>query len=196
MIPHKPTRELLENLKGLEIGGTLDNAFNLNALNVCPERFKDSEGEGRCLIDIDAYGDDIPVEDNSQDFVFSSHVAEHMPNLIKALIEWNRVVRNNGYVVMIVPHRDARVLDRPKPLTSWNHILEDYELNHTVDTHPYDESIGDYLGGHYHVFTMLTFTAIIRRTCEMFNLNWELVSSEPQDSIHGNGFFLAYKIRK
>ena len=54
-------------------------------------------------VDIWAPGDNIPVPDRSEDFVISSHLVEHLPNLIAAFIEWNRILRDGGYVFMIVP---------------------------------------------------------------------------------------------
>ena len=49
----------------------------------------------------------VAVRDQSEDFILSSHVVEHLPNVIAAFIEWNRIVRDSGYVFMIVPLRDA-----------------------------------------------------------------------------------------
>lgn len=40
------------------------------------------------------------------DFVFSSHCLEHMRNPSKAIKEWWKLVRNNGYLYVIVPDED------------------------------------------------------------------------------------------
>ena len=194
--PHAPTSRILEGLKGIEIGGTLDNPFYLDAQNVVPREFENSEGEGRSVVDIYAWGDDIPSLGNSSvDFVFSSHVVEHLPNLVKALKEWNRIVRDKGYIVMIVPHRDARVLDRGKPLTTYDEILDDYENDLTVDTHPFDPET-NYRGGHYHIFNIISLMFIIQAIKEDFGLNWELIGTENPDSRWANGFWLCYKVHK
>jgi ubiquinone/menaquinone biosynthesis C-methylase UbiE len=193
--PHVPTTRLLDGLKGIEIGKSLDNDFCLDALNVCPKEFENSENDNT-PVDIYAYGDDMPgLDDNSMDFVFSSHVVEHLPNLIKALKEWNRIVKNAGYVVMIVPQRDARVNDRGRPLTTYGEILDDFEKDMTVDTHPFDEAI-NYRGGHYHVFNIISLMFIIQNIKDDFGLNWEMIGSENPDSRHGNGFWLAYRVKK
>jgi len=194
--PHAPTARLLNGLKGIEIGGTLDNPYYLDARNVVPREFENSEGEGRSIPDIYAYGDDIPdLADSSVDFVFSSHVIEHLPDLIKACKEWNRIVRDGGYIVAIVPQRDARVLDRGRPLTKWEEIVEDFEKGMTVDTHPFDPEI-NYRGGHYHVFNIISLMFIIQNIKEEFGLDWELVGTENPDSRYGNGFWLAWKVHK
>ncbi|MDA0096267.1 class I SAM-dependent methyltransferase [Brachyspira hyodysenteriae] len=43
--------------------------------------------------DIISCGDVLPFQDNSIDFVFSSHVLEHFYDPIKALKEWYRVIK-------------------------------------------------------------------------------------------------------
>jgi len=40
-----------------------------------------------------ALGDELPFKDSSLDYVLSSHVIEHFFNPIKALLEWNRVIK-------------------------------------------------------------------------------------------------------
>jgi ADP-heptose:LPS heptosyltransferase/predicted SAM-dependent methyltransferase len=43
---------------------------------------------------------------NSHDFVFSSHLLEHIENYQAALREWMRVIRPKGYLVLYVPDED------------------------------------------------------------------------------------------
>jgi SAM-dependent methyltransferase len=73
-----------------------------------------------------ASGDNLPVKNESEDFVISSHVVEHLPNLIGAFQEWNRVVRDGGYIFMIVPRKGALAADEDRELTSLSHFIEDY----------------------------------------------------------------------
>ena len=46
------------------------------------------------------------VEDESFDYVYSSHCLEHMVDVRIALKNWFRVVRKNGYMIISVPDRD------------------------------------------------------------------------------------------
>lgn len=46
------------------------------------------------------------VEDESFDFVYSSHCIEHMFNVRVALQNWFRVVKPGGYLLLYLPHRD------------------------------------------------------------------------------------------
>jgi ADP-heptose:LPS heptosyltransferase/predicted SAM-dependent methyltransferase len=44
--------------------------------------------------------------DASQDFVFSSHLLEHLDDYAGALKEWWRVIRPGGHLLLYLPHRD------------------------------------------------------------------------------------------
>lgn len=48
----------------------------------------------------------LPFEDKSQDYVYSSHTLEHIDDYKSVIKEWYRVTKSNGYVVIVVPHRD------------------------------------------------------------------------------------------
>ncbi len=53
--------------------------------------------------------DNLPLKDNTLDFIFASHVLEHITlnetteKTAKALGEWVRVVKSGGFIVMIIP---------------------------------------------------------------------------------------------
>lgn len=47
----------------------------------------------------------LPFADTSQDAVYSSHCLEHIPDSKAALVEWYRVLRVGGYIVVAVPHQ-------------------------------------------------------------------------------------------
>ena len=122
--------ELLDGLEGLEIGPAAHNPFGLKTRNVGLaadrdpfdyEFFKQSQLEmcgSFAAIDISADAADIPVPDDSTDFVLHSHVWEHLPNPLIALDEWVRITRSGGYLFVIVPKRDAAASDKDRPVTS------------------------------------------------------------------------------
>jgi SAM-dependent methyltransferase len=66
------------------------------------------------------------IEDSSYDFVMSSHVIEHLANPIKALKEWNRVIKPGGLIILIAPHKDG-TFDHRRPVTTIEHLVQDYE---------------------------------------------------------------------
>lgn len=47
----------------------------------------------------------LPFDDESQNYVFSSHTLEHIKDYKSAIKEWYRVLKVGGYIVTIVPHQ-------------------------------------------------------------------------------------------
>lgn len=68
----------------------------------------------------------IPVVDERFDFLLSSHCLEHHQNTIKTLIEWKRVLKVGGFLILILPHGD-RTFDRHRAKTSLEHHINDYD---------------------------------------------------------------------
>ncbi|MDE2180249.1 MAG: methyltransferase domain-containing protein [candidate division NC10 bacterium] len=199
---HDLAHALLDGLSGLEIGAAAHNPFGLRTRNVAlPEGYdfyaehqRREMGVEPALVDLWASADRIPVPDASEDFIISSHVVEHLPNLIVAFAEWDRIVRDGGYVFMIVPHKGALPADDPRELTSLAHFIEDCHLRQTLDTHPIAGIPGG-RAGHYHTFTPDLLLEIVEwmrvnRFCE-----WEPVAREDVDRKVGNGFALAFRVR-
>jgi SAM-dependent methyltransferase len=59
------------------------------------------------------------VDDGYYDFVYSSHCLEHLCDPILALKNWFRILKNGGYLLLYVPHRD--LYEKRKLLPSkWN----------------------------------------------------------------------------
>lgn len=46
------------------------------------------------------------LDDASYDFVYSSHLLEHLPDVELALTNWWRVLKPGGYLLLFLPHRD------------------------------------------------------------------------------------------
>jgi hypothetical protein len=139
----------LRNKSGLEIGGP-SPAFTtkgflpvyayINALDGC--NFSTStiwEGdinEGNNYIfgkrkghQYIAEGTDLSmIPSEKYDFVLSCHSIEHLANPIRALLEWKRVIRDNGYILLVVPHKD-QTFDHNRPLTTLEHLVTDFENN-------------------------------------------------------------------
>ena len=145
-------------------------------------------------VDIWAQGDCLPVPDRSEDFVLSSHVVEHLPDVAGAFLEWDRVVRDGGYVFMIIPLKGALPQDAHRELTPLAHFIQCHHHRWTLDTHPVEDVPGGRMG-HYHTFTPDSLTDVVdwmraERLCD-----WELVAREDVDSKVGNGFTLVFRVR-
>lgn len=174
----------LDGLKGIEIGASAHNDYELDAINVdrydsMDTVFKDKEWElcgRRRPVDLVAAGDDLPFADESFDFVFASHVIEHFPDPIRALREWVRVARR--YVVLVVPHRD-RTFDRDRPLTSVDELLQRHRQGFSS---PEDE--------HWSVWTLESFLELCTR------LGFAVVDHLDPDDKNGNGFMVVIDVSR
>ena len=67
-----------------------------------------------------------PVRDSSYECVLASHCLEHVANPLRALSEWKRVLRMEGLLLLILPHKDG-TFDWRRPPTSLKHMIEDYD---------------------------------------------------------------------
>lgn len=78
--------------------------------------------EGAIGIDLDYPGYDgrtLPFPSESQDAVYSSNSLEHIPDYIKAIQEWHRVLKVGGHIIVAVPH--AHLYERRRrPPSTWN----------------------------------------------------------------------------
>ncbi|MEJ0018274.1 MAG: methyltransferase domain-containing protein [Acetobacteraceae bacterium] len=117
-----------------------------------------------------------PLGNGSVDFVLASHVIEHTPDPIGALVASHRVLRDAGRLVLVVPDRD-RTFDQPREVTPIAHMVLDHEdyrrerdLAHYEEWHSLvmagpggaartDWEIGADL--HYHCFTPASFIALV-----------------------------------
>ena len=170
----------LDGLDGIEIGGSAHNAFGLKTRNVdyttdMNTSFKRAEIEmcGEAMpVDIVAPGDDLPFEDESVDFVLSSHVIEHFFDPIRALEEWLRVARK--WVFIICPQRDALPSDVDQPLTPLDELLARHSGEIAPQVHDTDE--------HLTRWTSAGFVAM----CEARGWVVDFVQ-DPDDKV-GNGF--------
>ncbi len=190
--------------QGLELGAAAHNPFNLSGCkNVAPhashlehahrrsfELFRNLQLEmcnAYALIDMVGVAAKLPVPDASQDYVLSSHVVEHLPDVVGAFLEWKRVLRPGGTVFMIVPKR--HVCDQGRPLTSIDHFAVDHRYGYDAQTHPLP--VGqDSESFHYHVFSLWSLMRLVEHCNLAFALGWEIVAAQHTDSKVGNGHTL------
>jgi SAM-dependent methyltransferase len=166
----------LKGLKGIEIGASAHNRFWLDAINVDKWAAMDTiykEEERRLAlrpakVDVVAPGDELPFDDDSYDFVFSSHVLEHFPDPIRALLEWQRVARR--YVVAVVPHKE-RTFDAERPVTPVEELVERHRTGFRTDE-----------DAHWSVWTCASFLDMCER------LGFRVIDHLDPDDKVGNGF--------
>lgn len=192
----------LDGLKGIEIGGSAHNSFGLDTKNVdytdsMITVFKNAEIKlcGEALpVDIISEGDELPLEDESVDFVISSHTIEHFFDPVKAIKEWLRVIKPGGYIFTICPHQGADPLET-RPRTKLEELLKRHsgemkreevnmKTNHdksVINGMPFDDR------GHWTIWELEDALEL----CKYFN--WKVVESLNNDDKVGNGFCFIIK---
>ena len=68
------------------------------------------------------------ISSETYDFVLASHVLEHVANPLRALLEWKRVLKVGGALLVIVPDKRAS-FDHRRPYTSFEHLESDLKSN-------------------------------------------------------------------
>ena len=193
---------------GIELGAAAHSDFKLpGSINVAPFSDDPTDDEyhdfilnrdhsvdlcgSYSVVDLRGEAHSIPVPNASQDYVISSHVIEHVPDPISAFLEWKRVIRPGGTVLMVFPKRDAAPADLGRPLTPYSEFLEDHYLRHTYRTHPREPGHG--FRGHYHVFNLGTMIELITGCNAHFGLGWDILDMEQTDTRVGNGHTIALR---
>jgi SAM-dependent methyltransferase len=72
------------------------------------------------------------IKDGAYDFVLSSHCLEHLANPLAALMEWRRVTRSGGHLVLVLPD-PSRSFDHSRPITTLEHLQNDLAIGVTED---------------------------------------------------------------
>lgn len=117
------------------IAGTVDN-MNFAGDTIWEGEIKSSlfTAEGRELGRqfIGEASDLSEFSSGAYDFLLSSEMIQHLANPLKALDEWKRVLSTNGTLVLIIPDM-TRTFDHNRPLTTLEHIIEDYKRKTAED---------------------------------------------------------------
>lgn len=119
-----------------------------------------------------------------------------------ALHEWNRVIKQNGHLVMIVPDK-SKTFDHRRPVASLQHIIDDYiqevgeddvtHLKEILELHDYNQDPGTnsvnefeersrqnikYRCMHHHVFDMPLAVSLVEQC------GFKVVIAERMPSCH------------
>lgn len=204
----KVAHKWLDGLKGIEIGAAADQPFGLDAINVATSDPADREMYkgiqlvvcgGYVEVDVHAEADALPFEDNSQDFVVASHVVEHLSNPITALKEWFRVVRDGGYILMIVPKRSAPYGDEQRLYSTLEYFIkacDEHWTNEQAMELTQDKSATPRLRGHVWVFNLLSLIALVEFTCQSCFMDWQLIEAHETDDKDGLGHLAIWQVHK
>lgn len=98
------------------------------------------------------------IVEASYDFVLSSHCIEHLANPLQGLLEWTRVLKDGGLLVLVVPHKDG-TFDHRRPVTTLSHLIRDFDtrmgeddLTHLDEILSFHDLRMDYRAGDFQAF--------------------------------------------
>lgn len=80
------------------------------------------------------------IKDDTYDFILSCNNLEHIANPVKSLLEWKRVIKNGGCIILILPRKESN-FDHKRPITSFEHLKNDLENNTGEDDLTHFEEI-------------------------------------------------------
>jgi predicted SAM-dependent methyltransferase len=115
------------------------------------------------------------VPDNTYDLVYNSHLLEHLDRPELAIMNWMRITKQGGHLIMAVPHRDLYERKTKMP-SKWN-------LDHKFFIMPDEQTLPD----------TRSLKHLIEVGCR--NFDYEIISIETNDTSnnkhlpeeHGNG---------
>ena len=78
------------------------------------------------------------IPDRSQDFIIANHVLEHADNPIRVLLNWGRLLKPEGVLMVTVPVAE-RCFDKGRRQTTLEHLAEDHRLVAAGEHHRFRE---------------------------------------------------------
>lgn len=137
----------LSNLKGLEIGGPSPSITKLGIYNA-PKCLDNVNYTTKTLWNVNIAGStysfngktnagqvyladvvDLKIFQNHEyDFIVASHVLEHLVNPLLALKEITRILKPNGFCLLILPDKQF-TFDHHRPTTTFQELLQHYQNN-------------------------------------------------------------------
>ena len=142
------------------------------------------------------------VESGSQDFAIANQVLEHLENPLLAIESMLRVVKPGGVVFLSLPDK-RHTFDSGRPVTTFEHILEDYrqgpehsreahyrewmELVEKVPGPEFDERLNFLMNVqhypiHFHVWTQFEMWEMFDQTRAAVGLSYEIDCFKANDA--------------
>jgi SAM-dependent methyltransferase len=85
-------------------------------------------------------GEFANIQSEKYDFVLGSHIIEHFANPIKAILEWKRILKTDGILIVVIPHKEG-TFDNKRTVTKLSHLIDDYKKNTGEDDLTHIEEI-------------------------------------------------------
>lgn len=189
---------------GLEVVGANDDAFCLaGCLTIAP-----SDGVGALLpqdlaqyeqararssgqpVGIDALGDfqTLPVPDSQADYLISAHAIERVPNVIAALGQTYRALKDHGIFFNIFTKRDQVPGDACRAVTTLAEFSEAAAQQRDVANTPSEP-----WRGHYQVFSLQSMLGLVNHLNQQGDQQWYIEAFEETDTRTGRGHTLVLR---
>jgi len=124
--------------KKLEIGPG-ENPYLTKGDVVYADKFTENLSKKFLHKTIESDIDNLPFKKNSFDIVLTSHTLEHVPNTIHTIKTLEKFIKKDGFLCLILPHKDY-TFDKHRKCTSLEHHIKDYEnsVGYDDQTHIHD----------------------------------------------------------
>lgn len=186
---------ILKDKSGIEFGGPTElfggimplyPHVNLDGGNIISNNYFQSNLSSNYLygdrvgkqFDIDCTNENQISKLRKYDFIVTSHAIEHFANPIKTLKLWEKyLLKDGGYILSIIPDYQY-CFDRKRPLTTLNHLIEDFKSNMGEDdtTHIQEQKdLHDWSYGGHHQFYDLCEKNHLTRVVHHHTFDIELV---------------------
>lgn len=139
---HDVLSKITNKARGVEIGGPsgtgtviYENAESLDNVIFSKETVWSSHDEdynyyknkkGKVIINDAVHI--TQVKEDEYDFCFASHSLEHIANPLKAVREWLRILKKDGYIIIIVPEKSV-CFDHKRDYSKFSTLVSQYEKN-------------------------------------------------------------------
>lgn len=104
--------------------------------------------------------DNLPFEDESFDIVVSKYAAQAFPDILKFYKDAQRVLKKNGYFVLLATHPMRHFLEKEnKPRDYFSkEVVTSWIYDHTIPLSEYSHTLNDYLSDYFlSNFQLLSF---------------------------------------
>lgn len=128
-LQRRESRQLLANYirphdLGVEIGTGEQTIAPLTRTKLT-DAFKDHAGANSIATEFFP-AEKIPYNEQTFDFILSEHVLEHLPDPIRALREWYRVMNEGGHLFLFMPHPE-RCFDKDRQTSTIEQMKAAYD---------------------------------------------------------------------
>jgi len=189
-----------KNKKLLDIGcGDGSDLLNYQEMGAMPvglepslEFIKQAKSKSAHLEIIQGVGENLPFEDNSFDIVVSKYALQNMIDVPKVFEETARVLKKNGYLVILSKHPIRQFLEKVK-------TYDGKEINYfeqkIVDSYIYEKKI--HLREPTHTFAEY-FSAKVLKNFDLLEFieDFDFPASEQIDNFIYPTFFVAKYLRR